>query len=275
MSVKLKAQDLKNQNVNVEGEGVGTDATAGTGAEAGAGAGTGTAGKGKGKNSKFDEFKAQGASIRAKKTEADLQAEGAHSGDVQFVIALGNPARVIKRTEKGEKIGSMECVGYRFKALKPVTVPKVKLLADAKNNPMLFDPETVEYVEVAEGQEFDLLLPELGQMISDPKYAGTFNGGGDTVQLHVTISASRNYVPLSVLKRPGTVLKDHMLPVGEKKLVDGKERWCALPEFEEKFGYLYKVVQTNRGTGSSKSKNTGEATKDLAAALRNYFSNRK
>lgn len=266
MSVKLTASKLSEEKASVDEsknveKGAVTTPSTGTGA------------KRKG-NPKFEEFKAQGASIRAKKSDAEKQAEGSNSGDIAFVIALGNPARTNKRTEKGDKIASMECVGYRLKALADVKVPKLTMLADAKNNPMSFDKEKIEFVDVKAGTEFDVTLPELGMLISDPKYAGTFTGNGDTVQLHVTLSASRGYVPLSVLKRPGAVLKDNMLPVGEKKSVDGKERYVAKEGFEEKFGYLYRVVAGQRHVGGGKTKTAGEAPKDLAAALFAYFQKR-
>lgn len=267
MSVKITAEALQSQ-AGAKENAVAGGATTPT-------AGTTTTGAKKKGNPKFEEFKAQGASIRAKKTEAEREAEGANSGDIQFVIALGNPARVNKRTEKGAKHDSMECVGYRLKALKDVKVPKVKMLADAKNNPMSFDRESVEWVDVKAGTDFDVLLPELGLLISKPEYAGSFTGGGDTVQLHVTLSASRGYVPLSVLKRPGAVLKDNMLPVGKKDVVDGKEKWVAKEEFADKFGYLYRTVAGQRHTGSGKSKVTGEAPKDLAAALLSFLTERK
>jgi hypothetical protein len=268
MSVKLMAKNLAETENKENGAG------AGTGTE-GTGAGTTPTKAKRSGNPYFDEFKAKGASIRAMKTDAEKEAEGSKSGDIQFVIALGNPARVNKRTEKGAKHNSMECVGYRLKALADIKVPSVTMLADAKSNATSFDPESIKWEEVKAGTEFDVLLPELGLLISQPEYAGTFSGGGDIVQLHVTVSASRGYVPLSVLKRPGAVLKDNMLAVGEKKNIDGKDRWVAKEGFADKFGYLFKVVSGQRHTGGGKGKAVGEAPKDLAAAFLAYYTNKK
>lgn len=260
MSVKATASILKNQG-----------ATPVAGAEGAVVATTGaTVTENKKGNSSFEEFKATGASARATMTEEEKNAEGNKSGEIQFVTALGNPAKKVKRVQKKDKIDSHECIGYRLKALAPTQVPTCvpKKGAKSSNNPM--DVEEPTWREVPAGEDFDVSLAELGHLICQPQYAGSFTGGNDEVVLHVTISESRGSVPLTVLKRKSAPIKDNMILVAEKTTVDGKPRYVVKDEFKEKFGYLFERTATTRGT--SEAKTTGEAQRNLAKAFALYIS---
>lgn len=264
MSVKATASILREQGATpVAGTVAGAEGTAV------ATTGTGTAVDKKKGNSSFEEFKATGVSARATMTEEEKNAEGGKSNVIQFVTALGNPAKKVKRVQKKDKIDSHECIGYRLKALEAVQVPTCvpKKGAKSSNNPM--DVEDPIWREVPAGEDFDVSLAELGHLISQPQYAGSFTGGNDEVVLHVTISESRGSVPLTVLKRKSAPIKDNMILVADKTTVDGKPRYVVKDEFKEKYGYLFERTATTRGTSEAKA--TGESQKDLAKAFALYI----
>lgn len=223
---------------------------------------------GKKGNPAFQDFKASGQATRESYTEEEKAIEGSKSDKIEYVIALANPARSVKRVEKGENKASFQVVGYRFKALEACTVPEAKLLS--KTNPM----ECGEITErpVKAGEEFDLNLFEMGVMISKLEYGGIFNGGGDEVVMHVTMSAARNNEPLTVLKRRSAPIKDNIILIADVDEKNGKKSYTVKPEFAEKFGVLFTKRKSKAGSAAGTA--TGESPKDLSAAFRNYLTSK-
>lgn len=235
-------------------------------ANAGAGVGAGNVGDGKDKNTAFVKFKQTGVSVREQMTEEQKALEGSKSGAVKFITALGNPKKPVKRVQGGERLPSYEVVGYKFEALEPVQVPTCLPKKGAKSN---MDVEPPTWREVKAGEQFDLSCAELGVMIAGIEYAGIFNGGGDEVILHVTISKARGGVPNTVLKRREGALKSDLTLIADKeKGENGKSTYTVKPEYAEKFGYLFVQTPTNRGTAGATK--VGESPRELAAALRVY-----
>lgn len=223
--------------------------------------------KGKG-NPAFQDFKASGAAARENYSDEEKALEGSKSDKVQYVIALANPARAVKRVEKGENKASYMVVGYRFKALEDMMVPSAPMLS--KTNPM--ECGDVTEVPVKKGQEFDLTLFEMGVMISKIEFGGIFNGGGDEVVMHVTMSAQRNNEPLTVLKRRSAPIKDNITLIADVTEKNGKKSYEVKPEFAEKFGILFTKRKSKAGSASSAV--AGESPKDLSAAFRTYLSSK-
>lgn len=226
----------------------------------------GKAGSDKDKNTAFVKFKQTGVSVREQMTEEQKALEGSKSGAVKFITALGNPKKPVKRVQGGERLPSYEVVGYKFEALEPVQVPTCLPKKGAKSN---MDVEAPTWREVKAGEQFDLSCAELGVMIAGIEYAGVFNGGGDEVILHVTISKARGGVPNTVLKRREGALKSDLTLIADKESGEnGKSTYTVKPEYADKFGYLFVQTQTNRGTAGATK--VGESPRELAAALRVY-----
>lgn len=221
----------------------------------------------------------------AMEEDANGVEKGAGQADVAYVIALGNPTSWGTRTEgKTEKIPTMNIVGWKFRALKDIKVPVCKREGIPKNDTMGYS--SIEWVNAAAGSEFTLSPAELGEMISLEQYNGMFTGDPENVvELHVTMPkvGKGRYAPSVSLKRVKTSentkpLKADIVPVAtlnegaDKKSTSIKD-YTVLPEYAEKFGYIFEPVErTGRGSSGSTARKPGENAAELAAALRAYKS---
>lgn len=211
---------------------------------------------------KYAEFKQTGENIRANYDDESKNVEGSKSNTLLFVIPLGNPAVQQKRVEKGTNLASSLVVGYRLKTLEDITVP----VCEPGDSGEHMDYKSISEKPVKAGEEFDVSLPELGLLISRIEYGGVINTKEDPVQLHVTITGTRNE-PLTVLKRPDAPIKDKILDIATK---DATGKWTVKPEFAEKFGHYFTRKSALRGGSSGQKREVGQSAKDLAAAFRAY-----
>lgn len=229
-----------------------------------------------------DAFRARGASIRNAMSAEEKALEGSLSNKVEFIITLGDPRQNDKRSI-GKKDGSnktqyedcIKPVGYKFKALADIEVPKVTLKANA-NYP--FEYEKVDWIPVKAGETFSLTLFEAGLLLSELKFAGRVNGGnGGEVVLHVTFTKNRvdaqgNMQPLVVLKRIGSAIKDNIEPVAVESVdPNGKKSFVLKDEYKEKFAWCFKPKSISRSSGSGSNKAKENIPANLSRALGDYY----
>lgn len=242
----------------------------GEAAAAGTPTGTPTPG-GKGVNGKTEAFKAKGAAIRAQMTDDQKAVEGSKSDKVAFVCALGDPSRKQARVENKTSVPSYVVVGYKFRALEAMTVPKAPLKQGMKT---ILDVEEATERQVAAGEEFSLNIVETAMLISKVEYAGRFSGEGTQVALSVKTSNDREE-PLPILNKVGAgSIKENMELIADMVGGDGteKNRGTAQvkPEYAETFGALYtRRSLTKKSAGAAKKAGEGQA--DIAAAFRAYY----
>lgn len=221
------------------------------------------------RQTKDNNFKMLGDSLRAQMTDDQKAAEGSKSDKVAFVCSLGDPARPQPRRTGGKDVPSLTVVGYKFKILEDTKVPVAPLNPNWKS---YVDIASIDWKPAKAGETVDLTIAETGIMISQAEYAGQFSGEGDTVVLSVKHSASRGE-PMPVLRKMGTgSVKENMEEIGVVSGTDanGKKKYAVKPEYEEKFGVLYQKKSAQRkGTGSAKQ--AGEAHKAIAAAFRDLY----
>lgn len=244
--------------------------------------------KDKAKASYYQNFKNEG--LKLMKEEAatgEAAVAGSMSDKVAFLFPLGNPTKVGTRTEKGQsEIPTIEIIGYMLKALADIEVPVIDRTDLAKVNVM--GAKSVTWVPVKKNSNFILTRAELGEMITKIEYNGMFTGDPkNIVELQVTISkvAGNNYAPLTILKKtqiPGVEvapIKQNIVPVAVKK--DGAEGngikdYTVLPEYAEKFGYLFEEVRSaGRASGPREyqKRAQGQSAAELAAAMRAFQKN--
>ena len=203
------------------------------------------------------------------------------------MYALGNPAKYGTRTEKGvSDIKTMDVVGYAFKAIEDVLVPVCQRVGINKSDVMGYS--SIDWVEVKAGQEFNLSKAELGEMITQNIYNGMFTGDPDNkVELAITFSAAagNTYAPQCILKKvieegkDSKPVKANIIPVATKKEgTSGKSvrDFEVLPEYKEKFGYIFEEVQSGGRSGSgSQKREVGQSAAELAAAFRAFKRNKE
>lgn len=231
---------------------------------------------GKKGNPRHAEFIAKGNSIRTKMSDEEKQIEGSKSDKVAFVASLGDPTRGQSRKEKNEDIPSHTVVGYAFKALEDMTIPRADIKSGFSSY-MDVGPMTEEKVKA--GDIFYLNLFETGALISKNVYAGSFSGEGTTVTLSVKYSKDRPE-PLPVLNKKGSgSVKENMILIADMVGADPANKIKGTPkikdEFASKFSVLYEKKVAGRKGSSNGSKKAGESTKDIAAAFNAYLNSRR
>lgn len=226
------------------------------------------------------QFRAAGKALAAEEDAAGV-VKGAWRDKVQFLYPLGNPASKATGTKNKQQYETIEIVGYKFKALDAITVPVVDRTGIPKKNVMGFN--SYEEVQVAAGQEFVLTIAELALMIQKVEYNGMFTGGGVSVEVGCTISRSQGtqYAPRVLLKMTETgenttSMKESVQPVATRKQGTPADSTSikdfeVLPEYADKFGYIYApVVSSGRSSQEYKKREVGENAAEIAAALRAF-----
>lgn len=227
---------------------------------------------GKGNNTKTEAFKARGVALRAQMSDDQKAVEGSKSDKVAFVCALGDPSRKQARVENKTSVPSYVVVGYKFKALEDMTVPKAPLKQGMKT---ILDVEPAADRQVAAGEEFALNIVETAMLISRVEYAGRFSGEGTQVALSVKMAGDRED-PLPILNKVGAgSIKENMELIADMVGGDGTEKNRGTAqvkdEYAETFGALYtRRSLTKKSAGAVKK--TGEGQADIAAAFRAYYS---
>lgn len=234
-----------------------------------------TAGK-KGKDPRHDKFAAQGAALRQKMTDEEKQLEGSKSDKVVFVGALGDPNKPQFRKEGGQDIPSYVVVGYAFKALEDMVVPRADLKSGFKN---FMDVGAITEEQVKAGQTFYLNVFETGALIAKDEYAGSFTGEGVEVSIGVKFAQNR-VEPLPVLNKVGKgSVKENMILIADMQGADPAKKIKGTPvikdEFASKFSVLYEKRVAGKKNSGTAGRQQGEATKDLAKAFSAYIKSRQ
>lgn len=232
---------------------------------------TPTPGAASGASSKAEAFKAKGKAIRASMSEDQKAAEGSKSDKVAFVCALGDPSRKQARVEKKASVPSYVVVGYKFRALEAMTVPKAPLKEGGKNP---LDVEEATERQVGAGEEFHLNLVETAMLISRVEYAGRFSGEGTQVALSVKVSAERQE-PLPILTKVGAgSIKENMELIADMVGGDGTEKNRGTAQVKEEYRETFGALYTRRSLqkkSAGANKKPGEGQADIAAAFRAYY----
>ena len=223
-------------------------------------------------NGDHEAFRLSGESIRKSKSADEKALEGSKSGAIAFVACLGDPNKPQPRRDGKEDVDSFVVVGYRFKAIEAVSVPKANLKSGFKS---LMDVEDMTEVAIKKGQTFDLNIFEAGVLISRPEYSGRFTGEDKEVSLTIKFSKTRKE-PLPVLKLDGKgSIKLGMILVADMVPTAGNPKGTpkVKDEFAEKFAVLY--IRKSAGSRSAaKVAQKGESQADLAAAFNAYVQSR-
>lgn len=213
------------------------------------------------------QFRAKGTAIRANMSDAEKQAEGSKSATLEFVHALGNPRKTQPRKEGNQTIPSIQVVGFTFKTTEDIDVPVYPYLEGASSSLLKVD-FTKETKHIAAGTEFNLNLMETAGLLSRVEYAGKATGGSKPVALSSTVSKERKEpLPQLRLEAANGSVKEGMVEVATKDASTGK--WIVKPEFEEYKNLFIQRAGGRPGTGAPKA--SGEATKDIAAAFRDFI----
>lgn len=222
-----------------------------------------TASKG---STKAEVFRNTGAANRAKLSEEARNLEGSKSDKVAFISTLGDPSRAQKRRSEGKDLPSHQVVGYALKILEDMDVPNAPLKQGFKSPT---DCEPLTWVPAKAGETVYLNNLEVGALIAQPQFAGTFTGEGTVVKFSVKFSNDRPD-PLPILMKDGEgSIKEQMILIAESTEVNGVKTWKPKEGFE-KFAALY-VRKSAGGRGSANRSKKNEVQKDLAAAFLAYL----
>lgn len=206
--------------------------------------------------------------------------KGSKRGAVRFIQALGNPASPVKGTKGTESYDSIEIVGYEVEVLEDIEVPVHSRVGITKKNVMAFSDETM--VVAPAGSKVILSISEVGRMITRLEFDGMFTGGGVSVEVGMTVSKSQGtqYTPRVLLKKVLTetdtaTIKESVKAVAVRNpssTGNSIKDFTILPEYEEKFGYIFKPVESaGRTSTGAKKREVGENAAEIAAALRAYY----
>ena len=205
-----------------------------------------------------EEFQKKGRDIRmrAKQTGADA-GEGEKSGNVEFVCALSTDRK------KSPKDSTPQPLGYRFKNVgkETINVPVAPLNFPKAKNEYDRQPVEVTTIPAAPGAIFDLNMVETAILISSHEYAGSFSGGGKTVNI-VPIVSEANAEPRPILKSADKSFSVRANAVVVDEKLAGNKRYTIKQEFSEKFGSLY-VQPSADGAANQTVRNTAAAFRDM------------
>lgn len=198
-------------------------------------------------------FRAAGKELIANMTDDQRAAMGSKSNTIAFVAALGDPRQRQDRVAGNTTLPSFLVVGFRFKAVEPLTYVKKPLKPQPKDI-LDVDYACTEEVTVPAGEMFDLNLIETARLLAQPVYGGSATGSEKGVFLTYKESKARKD-PLPVLSCIGKgSVKEGMIPIGQQI---GDKEWEVLPEFQAIFAPLYmKKSAVKKASGASKDQNT-------------------
>lgn len=222
-------------------------------------------------SSKNQVFTQKGASLRAQMTEDQKAIEGSKSDKVAFICTLGDPNKKQSRKEGKENKPSFTVVGYKFKVLEDMEVPKAPLKADFKS---FIDVEPPTMVPVKAGTVVVLNLVETGMFISRTEFAGRFTGEGQEVSITAKHSQNRTE-PLPVLRQSSGAgsIKSNMELIAD--MVGATATSKGTPKIKEEFAEVFGVLYTRKSAGKKSTggadRKEGEATKNVAAAFRALY----
>lgn len=230
----------------------------------------------KGQDKRHEKLVAQGQSLRTKMSDEEKQLEGSKSDKVAFIGALGDPNKPQFRKENKKDIPSHVVVGYAFKALEDMEVPRADIKSGFKS---FMDVGPMSKEQVKAGETFYLNVFETGALISETVYGGTFSGEGTTVTLAVKFAQNREE-PLPVLNKQGKgSVKENMILIADMVGADPEKKIKGTPKIKEEFASKFSVLYEKRVGGkkgsSAGSKATGETTKDIAMAFQAYIKARQ
>lgn len=221
--------------------------------------------------SKTEAFKNKGAAIRAQMSDDQKAAEGSKSDKVAFVCALGDPSRKQARVENKTSVPSYVVVGYKFRALEAMSVPKAPLKQGMRS---ILDVEEATERQVAAGEEFHMNIVETAMLISKVEYAGRFTGEGTQVALSVKTSNDREE-PLPILTKVGAgSIKENMELIADMVGGDGTEKNRGTAQVKEEYAETFGALYTRRSLqkkSAGAAKKAGEGQADIAAAFRAYY----
>ena len=213
-------------------------------------------------------FKNQGVAAREVLTEDQKAAEVSKSATITFKGCLGNPARPQSRVQKGTSVPSLTVVGYEFVSSEPITVDVLPIKEGFKSLADV-DYENAGTQQIKAGEVFALNAMETAALISRSEYAGKFSGDGKEVTLSAKFSNDRPD-PLPILKTATGSVKDVMTPVAD--MVENKP--VVKEQYAEKFSVLFARKKATK-TGGTKTSQSGEAEKNIAAAFRQFLEGKK
>lgn len=253
-----------------------SDVTGGVGVESVKAPEVNTTATDKVKDDRHNKLIARGQAIRANMTPEEKQLEGSKSGSVAFVAALGDPNKPQSRRSNNKDVPSWTVVGYAFKALEDMVIPRADLKSGFKS---FMDVGPISEETVKAGETFYLNIFETGALISKPIYAGTFNGEGTTVKLHITYAQDRPE-PLTVLVKEGKgSVKENMILIADMINQDIEKKIKGTPKIKEEFASKFSVLYEKRVAGkkgsSAGNKAAGESTKSIAAAFNAYLKSKQ
>lgn len=215
----------------------------------------------KGKDSKVEQFKRDGASLRAAMSEDQKALEGSKSDTIEFVSCLGNPMKKRNRKTEGKYVDAVAVVGYRFKSTEDIQVPVAPFKDEPKDQ---YDVnKTGEKRAVKAGEEFDVNVIEAAILMSQVEYAGTASGGGQEVYMYPN-SSQDSAMPRPAFRSTGGSIKENTIMIAEKV----GEEWQVKPGFEAFAAVVKKRAGRSKGAGKGKSRDN---IKDAAAAFRKMY----
>lgn len=230
-------------------------------------------GKMGGTSSQTEAFRKKGADARANMTEDQKQQEGARSGNVEFICALGDPSRKQSRVDNSTSVPSHVVVGYKFKVNEDTTVPFAPI-AEGWKTPL--DVEEPTERPVKSGEIVNLNVVETARFIVRLEYGGRFTGGNTSVGITAKYAKDRPE-PLPVLTKLGRgSIKENMELIADMIGADDKNAGTPAikEEYKASFSALYRKKSLgSKSTGSAQA--DGETQKVLAAAFRAIYAKGK
>lgn len=229
-----------------------------------------------GTSDRTEAFKATGEKVRQMMTEDQKAMEGSKSDTVEFICALGDPARKQNRVEaRSTSLDSYVVVGYKFKVLEDCTVPHAPIVPDFKTP---LDVAPISERPVKAGEIVSLNIVETAAFISRTEYAGRFTGGEIGVFISAKISQSRQE-PLPVLNKIGKgSVKENMELIADMVGGDGTIKGGAVPKIKDEYAEMFSVLYRKKSLGgksTGSAKKPGESQANIAAAFRQLYASKK
>lgn len=199
------------------------------------------------------EFARKGEKLRENLSEDAKAIEGTWS-DKLYAIPLGADKFPQRTVIGGEESQEATIVGYAVKGEIDFEVEEVI-------------GGVVEVRPVKAGETVNLTREEIGLLASRPEVACII---GDK-KLTLRTSKGKGLTP-ALISMTKVAMKSQMTIIDKKE----GDKWVCLPEYEEKFGHLYRRVR-GKGLGGRVSTPSDpakkrEIEKNIAAGLRSYYS---
>jgi|HigsolmetaAR203D_1030402.scaffolds.fasta_scaffold00025_81 hypothetical protein len=203
----------------------------------------------------------QGRALVASMSEAEIEALGSKSHTLIFLECLGmGSKRSSRRVAEDQNVDCATPVAARFRTTEDIMVPQIPITKDRFTG---INPETdITWVPKKAGEEFILSYYEIMYLLIKDEYGGYCSDGENPKGVRFTPRLNAYVANQALLPTPTLTLEKGAIKASITNIDEEVEpgKWVCKPEYEEKFGDLFKKKAPRRASAEPKGKKISSTT---------------